>query len=137
MMLLALGQRKHFARGEALPRQCAKEFEHCYFRECCGEDDGDLTCIQGGRAAVYYVNKNSTCYSDRSLALAKKSDSEKLNLLHYFFETLVPRQEQKSSRQIKKLFQDHQHEFPQLVKRMEHRYKVSFVGPEESYDMEL
>ena len=118
--------------------KCSREFESCYFRDCCDGDYGDdLTCVQGGTGMVLYINKNSTCYSDRSLALATKSNTEKFNMLLKFYEELVPPEHRKSTDQIQKMFDKHQNAFPQLVKRMEHRYKMSFIGPDESGGGEL
>ena len=117
--------------------KCAKEFEDCYFRDCCGAEDGELTCVQGGSGMVLYINKNSTCFSDRSLALATKSNTEKRDMLLKFYEELVAPEHRKSTDQVNKMFEKHQNEFPQLVTRLEHRYKISFIGVEENYGSEL
>lgn len=116
---------------------CAKEFEDCYFRDCCGGNDSELKCVQGGSGMVLYINKNSTCFSDRSLALATKSNTEKRDMLLKFYEELVAPEHRKSTDQVQKMFDKHQNAFPQLVTRLEHRYKMSFIGVEENYGSEL
>lgn len=112
--------------------KCSREFEPCYFRDCCGTD---LTCMTKGSSGsnedgniLPVANRNSTSYSARSLELDAKSHDEKLEMVQRFYEELVAPRDRKSTEQIERMVNKHVESFPRLVSRLEMRYKISFLN---------
>lgn len=98
---------------------CVEEFGNCVMnRDCCN----DLQCITGDWA----VTTDSTCLSKRSAALDELSKSNKMELIHQFYKSKVPtEQQQKPSQQITDLVHKNNRSFPHLVARLERKYHTT------------
>lgn len=113
---------------QSLPVACQPEFQSCYFRNCCN----DLVCFTPTSRSIQRPldhdkhNMTTTCYSERSVALTTTSYDEKLQLLHDFYQDLVPLSSSKSGEQILRMLEKHEHDFAHLVSRLENRYQISF-----------
>jgi hypothetical protein len=97
---------------------CSPEFLTCLMnRDCC---DG-LQCVTGDWA----VTTDSTCLSERSIALDDLSKEEKFNMIQTFYAEKVPTDSVKSSEEAQRLVEKYSRSFAQLVSRLERRYIIA------------